>query len=146
MHRSVVLYLVQGQLSLRGPESLTVDLGPLDTPKNEDFGSFCEKCGNNFSQPILWGWRHCILNGYLTPEPLIRTWDCRISLDSEWCEKFKNIYVDKTRYEKFRSTDENRPKGPARGRFPTVPATPLILGKDRACDIWLCPVFFYLNH
>ena len=53
-------------------------------------------------------------NGELFPKPLIKTWGCRISLDSEWCEKFKYIYVDKTRYPKFRSTGENRSNGPAR--------------------------------
>ena len=94
----------------------------------------------------MWGWRHQTLNGYLTPKPLIRTWGCRISLDSEWCEKFKNIYVDKTRYENFRSTGENSPYGPTRGQFPTLPTNPLILGKNMAYDIWLCPIFFCLKH
>ena len=38
---------------------------------------------------------------------LVRTWGCRISLDSEWWEEAENVYVDISRYWKSRYKCEN---------------------------------------
>ena len=72
---------------------------------------------------------------------LVRTWGCRISLDSEWWEEVENVYVDISRYWKSRYKCENASNERARCRILTNIENSWIYGISMACYIWFRPNF-----